>query len=75
LVGADLAFFLREMKKSERKTKKKRITPSSIIGAGIGLGLIVLGCYHAFILGKPGAYFVIFLGVAFCGVIFCFYRG
>jgi hypothetical protein len=63
------------MKKSERKTRNKRLTPSSIVGAAIGFGLIAIGSYHAIILGNPGAYFVIFLGVVFCAVIFWFYRG
>ncbi|MGD9040103.1 MAG: hypothetical protein PVH82_10740 [Desulfobacteraceae bacterium] len=63
------------MKKSERKTKNKRLTPSSIVGAAIGFGLIVAGLYHGIILGNPGAYFVVFLGVVFCAVIFWFYRG
>jgi hypothetical protein len=63
------------MNRSKRKTKKKRLTPSSIIGISIGFGLMAAGSYHALILGKPGAYFVVFLGVAFCGVIFWSYRG
>jgi len=63
------------MKKPERKTKDKRLTPSSIVGAAIGFGLIVVGSYHAIVLGNPAAYFVIFLGVVFCAVIFWFYRG
>ena len=63
------------MKKSERKAKNKRLTPSSIVGAAIGFGLIVVGSYHAIMLGNPGAYFVIFLGVVFCAVIIWFYRG
>jgi hypothetical protein len=69
------AFGLGEMKKSKRKGKNKRITPSSIVGMAIGLGLIAVGSYHAIILGNTGAYFVIFLGALFCAVIFLFYRG
>jgi hypothetical protein len=63
------------MKKSNRKGKNKRLTPSSIVGMAMGAGLVAVGSYHAFILGNPGAYFVIFLGAVFCAVIFWFYRG
>jgi hypothetical protein len=63
------------MNRSKRKTKKKSLTPSSIVGISIGFGLMAAGSYHALILGNPAAYFVIFLGAAFCGVIFWSYRG
>jgi hypothetical protein len=64
------------MKNPERKRKNnKRLTPSGIVGAAIGLGLIVVGFYHAIVVGNPAAYFVIFLGVVFCAVIFWFYKG
>ena len=65
----------RDMKNPERKTKNKRLTPSGIVGAGIGLGLIVVGFYHAIVLGNPAAHFVMFLGVVFCAVIIWFYKG
>lgn len=63
------------MKKSKRKGKNKRITPSSVVGMAIGFGLIAAGSYHAIILGNTGAYFVVFLGAFFCAVIFWFYKG
>lgn len=41
----------------------------------IGVGLIVLGLYQAFTYGKPGAYFVIFLGSVLVAIIIWFYKG
>jgi hypothetical protein len=62
------------MKRSKKKGRKKGLTPSSIIGMVIGFGLIVLGLYQAFAYGKPGAYFVIFLGSVLVAIIIWFYK-
>jgi len=62
------------LKKAGRKEKKKKLTIASIVGIVIGSTLMALGLYHALVHGRPGAYFVVFLGAVFNGVIVWSYR-
>jgi hypothetical protein len=63
------------MKKPKGKRKKKKFTLTSFIGLGIGAALIAIGLYYAFAHGSSGAYFVVFIGLFFDGLILCIHRG
>ena len=61
------------MKKA--KKKRKTLTPSSLIGLFLGMGLMIVGLYYAIGHDSPGAYFVVFIGLLFNGLIFLIHRG
>jgi hypothetical protein len=57
-----------------QKRKKRKLTPSSIVGFLIGFWLIGTGLYYALACGKPGAYFVAVLGLILNAMIYWSYR-
>ena len=63
------------MKKPRGKRKKKKFTLTSFIGLAIGAALIAIGLYYALARGSSGAYFVVFMGLFFDGLILCIHRG
>jgi hypothetical protein len=58
----------------KNKRKKKKITPSSVVGMLIGFWLIGAGLYYALVHGKSGAYFVVVLGLALNALIYWTYK-
>ena len=63
------------MKRAKGKRKKKKFTLTSFIGLAIGAALIVIGLYYAVTRGSSGAYFVVFIGGFFNGLIIWIHRG
>jgi len=63
------------MKKAKGKRKKKKFTLPSFMGLAIGTALIAIGFYYAIAGGSSGAYFVVFIGMFFNGLIIWIHRG
>ena len=63
------------MKRAQRKSKKKKFTLTSFVGLAIGTAIIAIGFYYAIAHGSSGAYFVVFIGLFFDGLIIWILRG
>lgn len=63
-----------EKKLMKQKSKKRKITPSSIVGMAIGFWLIGAGLYHALIYGAQAGYYVAVLGLCLNTLIYWSYK-
>ncbi|MFH0845394.1 MAG: hypothetical protein V1930_07940 [Pseudomonadota bacterium] len=63
------------MKNPKWKRKPRKLTLSSLVGLIMGTCLTLMGLYYAIAHASAGAYFVIFLGLIFNGVIIWIHRG
>ncbi len=61
--------------KSKAEKRKGSITPSAVVGMGLGLFLIGLGLYRGTFHGEPGAFYVALLGACVVGLIVFIMKG
>ncbi len=63
----------KKKKNKSLQNSNAKITPAAVIGMFMGLSLTGFGLYEAVGNGRVGAYYIVGLGVVFCGIVGSFY--